>query len=339
MLLSICIPSYNRFEHLMEILKSIDRCDNKEYEVVVIDNGSKSDINEVIKKSDYNMRLRVIKRKQIVSGITNPRDCINYGIGKYRLLLLDKDQIIGEELDEFLAFLSNHQNLLAGRCKLNTTKKTDNYIYSRKDFTRNAFKIIHPSGTFIREDVLVEDNRALDYLNPKSIYLNFPYIYDLSIARCMLHGTVVAYNAPLVTTESEDDAKQTKTYSYNEKNLFFTPSNKRKQMNIYFINLNSYPLTRREYFAVTIRIIKRIMYDSSIGYASLMRNEKICEHYGVAPRIIRQDEMIGELRETSKFIEGLAECKVNRCIKQLITKIVYTYLFVKIKWNHKEGKK
>ena len=45
MVLSICIPSYNRLDELKKLLCSISKAKSDEFEVVVVDNGSSDDID------------------------------------------------------------------------------------------------------------------------------------------------------------------------------------------------------------------------------------------------------------------------------------------------------
>lgn len=49
MLLSICIPTYNRPENLKNCLNSISKQKSKDFEVCISDNASKSNIYKIIK--------------------------------------------------------------------------------------------------------------------------------------------------------------------------------------------------------------------------------------------------------------------------------------------------
>ena len=69
MVLSICIPSYNRLDELKKLLCSISKAKSDEFEVVVVDNGSSDDI-DFIKINDD--RIRVIKR-DLVSRCQNEK--------------------------------------------------------------------------------------------------------------------------------------------------------------------------------------------------------------------------------------------------------------------------
>ena len=53
---SICIPTYNRKDYLKETLDSIFAQTYKDYEVVVIDDGSTDGTKDMIDKAGYNLR-------------------------------------------------------------------------------------------------------------------------------------------------------------------------------------------------------------------------------------------------------------------------------------------
>lgn len=53
---SICIPTYNRKDYLKETLESVFAQTYKDYEVVIVDDGSTDGTGEMIKNSSYNVR-------------------------------------------------------------------------------------------------------------------------------------------------------------------------------------------------------------------------------------------------------------------------------------------
>jgi len=53
---SICIPTYNRREYLRESLDSVMAQTYKDFEVVIVDDGSTDDTSDMIKKTGYDVR-------------------------------------------------------------------------------------------------------------------------------------------------------------------------------------------------------------------------------------------------------------------------------------------
>ena len=58
MLISICIPTYNRPEHLKNCLNSLAKQTYKNFEVCVSDNHSNSNIRKIVKS--FKKKLKVI---------------------------------------------------------------------------------------------------------------------------------------------------------------------------------------------------------------------------------------------------------------------------------------
>lgn len=306
-LLSICIPSHNRHHGVKKIIDSVLQCKSNKYEIIVVDNNSNDDINLVVKESE---KVHIIKRERAISGKLNPRDCLNYGCGYYRMVCLDKDFIDGKHLESFLIFLSDI-NATGGYCKLNTNKSESNTIISIEKFHEWAYRINHPSGTFVREDILSIDNMMTDYLNITSIYYDFPFINDIMIARCIAYGNFAIYNSPLLFTEIKSDAARIKSFTYNNIDLYFDPSNKRKQMEVYFKNLNSLNVSFKINKRTTANIIDRILNDCTLNYKRIIQNDEICAHYGLNIRKISNIEMIYEAIKTKRAIILSNQCSVG----------------------------
>ena len=58
MLLSICIPTYNRPESLLNCLNSLAKQKNKDFEVCISDNCSKKNIKNLIKP--FGKKLKIV---------------------------------------------------------------------------------------------------------------------------------------------------------------------------------------------------------------------------------------------------------------------------------------
>ena len=150
MTLSICIPSYNRFEKLNQTVEKILEAKSDDFEVVIIDNCSPRNIDEYVKFDDK--RLRIIKREEPVYGAKSMGECILYGKGKYSLVLLDKDYIIGEKLDKFIETLIKY-DVCGGYCELNSESDSVE-IEEENQIEKFGFLSKHPSGNFYKMEVL-----------------------------------------------------------------------------------------------------------------------------------------------------------------------------------------
>lgn len=88
--LSIIIPTYNSAVTLVKLLKSIEDSSSKDYEVLVVDDGSTDETPKVVKNFD----LRYFRRKKSSGGPALPRNLgASYARGKI-LVFVDHDVIL-----------------------------------------------------------------------------------------------------------------------------------------------------------------------------------------------------------------------------------------------------
>lgn len=87
-LLSIIIPTYNRAHLLKQALKSIQNQTFKDYEIIIVNDGSKDNTDEIVSQSELN--INYIKQKN--AGLNAARNvALKQARGKYIALLDDDD--------------------------------------------------------------------------------------------------------------------------------------------------------------------------------------------------------------------------------------------------------
>lgn len=96
MLLSICIPTYNRRERLLDCLNSIlvssSLCrDDFKFEICISDNNSNYDINEIIKNFEKKLSIKLNKNSKNLGFANNAIKCIEMAKGEYTWLIGDDD--------------------------------------------------------------------------------------------------------------------------------------------------------------------------------------------------------------------------------------------------------
>lgn len=114
-LLSICIPSYNRPEEISRLLRSIDIQEYKKIEIVICEDFApkreqvKNAINEFKKISKYDVIY--IENKTNLGYDKNLRECIKSAKGKWIMYMGDDDTFIPNAMDAYLDFLEKHNEL------------------------------------------------------------------------------------------------------------------------------------------------------------------------------------------------------------------------------------
>ncbi len=284
-ILSICIPTYNRCESIVSNITQILCSQSEEFEIVVLDNKSEDGTYQTL-LNITDERLKVFQNQENIGGILNPLKVICYASGKYSLLLLDKDSLCIERLDDFIQFLKT-DTFSHGFCKLDIEQKFDiNFIYrSGLDSLLNtAYLSRHPSGSFWKTD-LYKNCKTLEKIFSDWHVFGF-YVElinaDLSVTNIL---PTAIYNNPLIYTEQEDRCNKILTKSYSKKNLFLLPKMRNSEYREYLKQSSSLRLSPIELSCVQKKIV-RAFVSSVLNCIRLKKSEPILNHYGITGKDI-----------------------------------------------------
>lgn len=158
-LISIVVVSYNSEKFLNKCIASIYRSDFKDFEVVVVDNGSFDGSANSIKKrffSQPNFKLIGLEKNL---GSSVGRNCgVTQANGQY-LLFLDADTVIAKNcLSAFANFIKSHPNTGALHAKLLNLETPQFYDY--------AGDYLDPFGFLVDRAKGKKDRGDLDYVFP-----------------------------------------------------------------------------------------------------------------------------------------------------------------------------
>lgn len=114
-LLSICIPSYNRPIELARLLNSIDIQKRQKIEIVICEDHAPArhevgeKVNYFIEENKYNVRY--IENEVNMGYDKNLRECIKNASGKWIIYMGDDDLFVPGTMDAYLEFLEQHDEL------------------------------------------------------------------------------------------------------------------------------------------------------------------------------------------------------------------------------------
>jgi glycosyltransferase involved in cell wall biosynthesis len=103
---SVCIPTYNRENYLKETLQSVFVQTYKDYEIVIVDDGSTDGTGEMIKQLGYNIRYH---RQENGGDAAARNKLIELAVGKY-ITFLDSDDLLMPDAIERLAGVIQGEN-------------------------------------------------------------------------------------------------------------------------------------------------------------------------------------------------------------------------------------
>ena len=106
MKLSIIVPVYNVQEYIVKCIQSLLSQDSNDYEIIVVNDGTKDKSIELLEKSFDNNKLKIFNQKNV--GLSETRNNgLNFANGEY-VWFFDSDDWVSENvLSQILTYLSN----------------------------------------------------------------------------------------------------------------------------------------------------------------------------------------------------------------------------------------
>lgn len=288
--ISICIPTFNRGKKVSELVNSILKYKGDEIEVLVLDNLSTDDTNELLDKI-IDSRLTYVKNEENIGGIKNIFKSLIIANGEYCFLCLDKDRIDYEKIEELIKRVVN-SDILFGHCILNGIEDKPDVLFEKgfNSVFNMAYLSSHPSGMFYKTEVL----RHLPVIN--QIFKEnkkFGFYTELINAEMSTLGPSKIINLPVFGTETKEECGEIKSFTYtNESEIFFFPKNRSDEFLMYSKNLYSLDLTYEEKNIILKKIFLKGLLASTIAFRSILKDMSICNHYFIKTRNVSVLEMI-----------------------------------------------
>ena len=115
MLLSICIPTYNRPTHLENCLNSIYKsklnCKNFKFEVCISDNGSRYNITKIINKYSKKLDIKFNRFNRNLGITPNFLKVVDMAKGEFVWTIGNDDLLLPKSLKIISRLLNKHRNL------------------------------------------------------------------------------------------------------------------------------------------------------------------------------------------------------------------------------------
>ena len=110
MLISICIPTYNRPEHLLNCLNSLSLQTKKNFEVCISDNCSKKNIRNLIKPYKKKLKFKYRKNKKNLGAAINFLKVAAMAKGDFIWFLGDDDLLVANAIEKLSFLIKKNEN-------------------------------------------------------------------------------------------------------------------------------------------------------------------------------------------------------------------------------------
>jgi abequosyltransferase len=239
-LISICIPSYNRPEELNRLLNSIDNKNKALVQIVICEDNApkRTEIRSVVESFKDKTLYNVIYSENIenLGHGGNFRECIQKADGDFIVFMGDDDMFIPETLDEYCVFLNKNRHcgyILRSSRQLLNNGKHEYFRYFPEDkffepgidaYTQLFLKSVFMSGFTIKRSLVKDIN--IDSLDDTLLF----QLYLLAEV-CLKHPSAY-YNTPIVQGIGDGVS----FFGTNEKEKDFYTPGKLVTNNLNFIN-------------------------------------------------------------------------------------------------------
>jgi glycosyltransferase involved in cell wall biosynthesis len=139
MILSICIPNYNRPQELLRLLKTVDSKHTEEIEIVICEDKSpkmlevRKTVEEFIKTTRY--KVNYIENEVNLGYDKNLRACASNAKGDWIVYMGNDDEFVPGAIDKLITFLTVHNELgyvLKSHFYIHKNKKKEAFKYYKE---------------------------------------------------------------------------------------------------------------------------------------------------------------------------------------------------------------
>jgi len=280
-LISFCIPTYNRAELVKRCVKSILEIDSREIEVVVVDNASPDSTEETLKSID-DARISYYKNQTNLGAVMNIVQTIRRARGEWVFLMSDEDAIVRNSVEEIIADLSTG-DLSDFAVMMGNVRNYDGTYYYRFENARYSkgdeavchvgFSHHYMSGLMISKRHIVAEQ--LEACSPSDGM--YPHVNLLT--RAVVKGGAITMDKDMCTVDCYEGR-----ISYVEKpngQFYFHPNNRFEQFRVFTKIAN----TSIENPDLRVGMMERLFFQylemSTFSWEYVIKTESIRKHFGV----------------------------------------------------------
>lgn len=210
-LLSICIPTYNRGEVVVDRVRRILEYEGYNIEIIILDNcstdSSFADIKEL-----KDSRVKLYRNVTNIPASINWIETLKYATGKYIIHLNDRDYLEGKELKNFLRILEKNE-IGAGYCNYSDSCHQQLYCGAQAK-AQVKFAGYHPTGVLLNNEIVsdldLNKYQSKVVFDKPDVMPHIELMYDL----CK-YGAWISYSSGLVHNANDNFLSQSSGVVFN----------------------------------------------------------------------------------------------------------------------------
>lgn len=299
-MLSICIPTYNRSKELKELIGSVLSLKCKKFEVVVTDNLSTDDTMEML-RSIQDDRLCICQNEKPLPGLCNMIEAIFNANGKYALYCNDRDLLFAEEIERLIAFLETDEFSFV-RTSQRMAAKRAKCSNSASVFSKGYESLMHQTHTHHPTGMVFNCEIIRKFLNKEKYFQYLPLTFTYSF----LMRDLLQYEKSAVYDYGCWAQRHPMYLQANKSGIaadWYLPSSRQRIMEGVMIQIFkecNFGLTKKQ----SVNLARYIMlyFARNIwGYKAFMMDEYQPAHYGLKRRFISTPEILKISHDYSKI--------------------------------------
>ena len=290
-LLSICVPTYNRIKELTDIINSVLTINRQDIEIVITDNQSTDETQESVLA--YNdSRIKYVRNEAPLPPFLNMIRSVFNAQGKYALYCNDRDLLIPERIESLLMFLDNNDFSFVYCTPFSSKNSERRQVFEEGyESLMNHESIHHPTGLVYNRKLMGEYLREGEYAN----YLDCINTYDFLRLDLFQYGKTAIYDIGCWKTRPASYIKKNKSGT----TIYFFPEVRERM----FYGIIDHVLLKNKYRLDDVQrtnVAKKIYRD----FARLFCKYKLCmsdpdetAHYGLKTKFIPTCSLLGIYRK------------------------------------------
>lgn len=325
-LLTICIPTYNRKDVLLNDVSKYLSSKDQRFALKINDNASYDGTFEALSLIK-DERLEINKNPLNV-GTRNGICALSNSQTKYILFLLDKDTIDIKELPHFIDYLEKERPCFGYiDLNINSEYSVENFMAGLDSILNVAYLCKHPSGFFWRKDIFEEEIKKDFYKEEK--VSTFDFMLDLINGPvASKHPASIVHMPVVINANIRRDLPKGKykgSFTYNVSNIWFGKEKRIFEYQTYLRSALSLDLPAEDKQKLVLSLTDKGIARVTTGLFDIMQNKAACDHYHLHTRVVSIKEMY---KNTIEILKNLTEIGRDKLPAKFI-KITKCYLFLK----------